>query len=505
MSVQNKVSIQTLPTGVPGLDEILGGGLPEFSFNIIAGAPGGGKTTLAHQIMFANATPERPALYFTVLGEPALKMLRYQQQFQFFDHTKLNASIRFINLSQVVLDHDLNAVLEAIVKEVEAASPGIVVVDSFRTVVRKAHSGATDVELQGFIQRLAVNLTSWQATTFLIGEYDEGEIRDNPVFTVADGLFWLSQQIERNSIVRKLQIRKSRGQASVPGLHTFRITEAGLQTFPRTFGLTGREAKAKGHRRLSCGIPELDEMMGGGIPEGDSLLVAGSSGTGKSLLGTKFIVEGIRQGDPGIVAMFEERPEEYAERAASFGLDLDTPQKEGKLKLLYIRPLDLSVDETVREIIDAVQAMDAKRLVIDSLAGFEMALAPGFRTDFRESLYRMIGALTRTGVTILSTVEVQEAFTGFTLSSYAISFLSEDILRLRFVSINGQLRKMMVVIKMRRSTHSIDMREFEITSEGFVIGERLRGYRGLTTGVPGPWNDEPGEIHESANEPESNQ
>lgn len=505
MSVQDKVEIRKLPTGVPGLDEILGGGLPEFSFNIIAGAPGGGKTTLAHQIMFANATPERPALYFTVLGEPAIKMLRYQQQFQFFDQTRLNTSVRFINLSQVVLEHDLNAVLAEIVKEVEAASPGIVVVDSFRTVVRKAQSGANDLELQGFIQRLALNLTSWQATTFLIGEYDEAEIRDNPIFTVADGLFWLSQQIERNSIVRKLQIRKSRGQASVPGMHTFRITEAGLQAFPRTFGLTGREEKAKGHRRLSCGVPEVDEMMGGGIPEGDSLLVAGSSGTGKSLLGTKFIVEGIRQGEPGIVAMFEERPEEYAERAASFGLDLDTPQKEGTLKLLYIRPLDLSVDETVREIIDAVQASGAKRLVIDSLAGFEMALAPGFRTDFRESLYRMIGALTRIGVTILSTVEVQETFTGFTLSAYAISFLSDDILRLRFVSINGQLRKMMVVIKMRRSTHSIDMREFQITSEGIVVGERLRGYRGLTTGVPGPWNAEAGEVPGAPDEPDSNQ
>lgn len=492
MSGQDKVSIRTLPTGVPGLDEILGGGLPEFSFNIIAGAPGGGKTTLAHQIMFANAAPERPALYFTVLGEPAIKMLRYQQQFQFFDQTKLNTSIRFINLSQVVLDQDLNAVLEEIIKEVEAASPGIVVVDSFRTVVRKAQSAAGDMELQGFIQRLALHLTSWQATTFLIGEYAEEEIRDNPVFTVADGLFWLSQQVERNSIVRKLQIRKSRGQASVPGLHTFRITDAGLQAFPRTFGLTGREERAKGQRRLSCGIPELDEMMGGGIPEGDSLLVAGSSGTGKSLLGTQFIVEGLRRGEPGIVAMFEERPDEYAERAASFGLDLDTPQQEGKLKLLYIRPLDLSVDETVREIIDAVREIGAKRLVIDSLAGFEMALAPGFRTDFRESLYRMIGALTRTGVTILSTVEIQETFTGLTLSSYVISFLSDDILRLRFVSINGQLRKMILVIKMRRSTHSIDMREFEITSEGLVIGERLRGYRGLTTGVPGPWNDGPG-------------
>jgi circadian clock protein KaiC len=504
MSVQDKVSIRTLPTGVPGLDEILGGGLPEFSFNIIAGAPGGGKTTLAHQIMFANATPERPALYFTVLGEPAIKMLRYQQQFQFFDQTKLNTSARFINLSQVVLNQDLNAVLEEIVKEVEAASPGIVVVDSFRTVVRKAQS-ASDIELQGFIQRLALNLTSWQATTFLIGEYDEGEIRDNPVFTVADGLFWLSQQVERNSIVRKVQIRKSRGQASVPGLHTFRITDAGLQAFPRTFGLTGRKERVRGKRRLSCGVPDLDEMMGGGIPEGDSLLVAGSSGTGKSLLGTKFIVEGLHQGEPAIVAMFEERPEEYAERATSFGIDLDTPQKEGKLKLLYIRPLDLSVDETVREIIDAVQEMGAKRLVIDSLAGFEMALAPSFRTDFRESLYRMIGALTRIGVTILSTVEIQETFTGFTLTSYAISFLSDDILRLRFVSIDGQLRKMMVVIKMRRSTHSIDMREFEITSEGFVIGERFKGYRGLTTGVPGPWNAESEEIQEFPEEPESNQ
>ena len=494
MSVQDKVEIRKLPTGVPGLDEILGGGLPEFSFNIIAGAPGGGKTTLAHQVMFANATPQRPALYFTVLGEPAIKMLRYQQQFQFFDQTKLNTSVRFINLSQVVLDQDLPAVLAEIVKEVEAAGPGIVVVDSFRTVVRKAQSGANDLELQGFIQRLALNLTSWQATTFLIGEYDEAEIRDNPVFTVADGLFWLSQQVERNSIVRKLQIRKSRGQASVPGLHTFRITDAGLQTFPRTFGLNANEEKPKGHRRLSTGIPELDEMMGGGIPEGDSLLVAGCSGSGKSLIGTQFIVEGIRQAEPGIIAMFEERPGEYAHRAASFGLDLRTPQKEGTLKLLYIRPLDLSVDETVREIIDAVKEIGAKRLVIDSLAGFEMALAPGFRTDFRESLYRMIGALTRTGVTILSTVEVQDTFTGFPLSTYAISFLSDDILRMRFVSINGQYRKMMLVVKMRRSAHSIDMREYEISTEGVVIGERLKGYRGLTTGVPGPWNGEPGEV-----------
>ena len=407
MSEQGKVIIGQLATGVPGLDTVLGGSLPEFSFNIIAGAPGGGKTTLAHQIMFHNATPERPALYFTVLGEPALKMLRYQQQFQFFDPAKLSGAVRFINLSEVVLEQDLGAVLEVIVKEVEAANPGIVIVDSFRTVVRKAQSGAAaEVEMQSFVQRLALHLTSWQVTSFLVGEYVEGEIRDNPVFTVADGLFWLSQSVERNSIVRKMQIMKLRGQESVPGLHTFRITQDGLQVFPRTYGLTGKKRKPRSTRRLSTGIAALDAMFDGGIPEGDSILVAGPSGTGKSVLATQFLTEGLRQGEPGIAAVFEEHPQGYADRAGSFGLDLTSPQQDGLLKIIYLRPLDLSVDETLYAVLEAVEKIGAKRVVIDSLAGFELALAPAFRHDFRESLYRMIGALTGIGVTVLSTIEL---------------------------------------------------------------------------------------------------
>ena len=490
---QGRVIIRQLPTGVPGLDEILGGGLPEYSFNIIAGAPGSGKTTLAHQIMFANATPERPSLYFTVLGEPAIKMLRYQQQFTYFDAAKLDGSIRFVNLSQMVLEQDLGAVLDAIIKEVEASKASIVVVDSFRTVVRKALSQASEMELQGFVQRLALHLTSWQATTFLIGEYVEGELRDNPVFTVADGLFWLYQSVERNSIVRKMQVMKLRGQESVPGLHTFRITERGLQTFPRTFGLTDNKSDhVKGRRRLSTGVGKLDALMGGGIPEGDSLLVAGPSGAGKTVLGIQFIEEGLRRGEPGIVAMFEELPNEFMQRAASFGFDLDKNLQDGSLKLIYLRPLDLSVDETVHEIVTAVKEIGCKRLVIDSLVGFEMALAPDFRTDFRESLYRMIGALTRLGVTIISTVEVEENFTSMGLSNFTISFLADDIVRLRYASINGQLRKLMMVVKMRRSRHSIDMCAYEVSATGLVIGEPMRGYRALTSGIPGPWSLESG-------------
>jgi len=482
MTPKDRVKINKLPTGVPGLDEILGGGLPEFSFNIIAGAPGCGKTTLAHQFIFANATPERPALYFTVLGEPALKMLRYQQQYTFFDASKLNRSVRFINLSQVLLDRGLAGILEEITKQVEAANPSIVVVDSFRTVVRKVPE--SEVQIQGFVQQLGLLLTSWEATTFLIGEYVESELRDNPIFTVADGLFWLYQTVERNSVVRKLQIMKLRGQGSVPGMHTFRITDAGLQAFSRTLGLAGRKKKVPGAKRLSIGIPELDEMLGGGIPEGDSLLIAGSSGTGKSLLATQFIAAGIREGQPGIVAVFEERPEEYAARASTFGLDLNTPMKDGNLKVIYLRPLDLSVDETMQEILEAIKNTGAKRLVLDSLAGFEMALAPGFRTDFRESLYRMIYSLTGIGVTILSTVEVEESFTELLFSTYSISFLTDDIIRLRYVEIEGQLRKVLIVVKMRRGAHSRDIREYEITSQGVVLGERLTGYDHQITGIP---------------------
>ncbi len=490
---QERVNIRKLPTGVPGLDEILGGGLPEYSFNIIAGAPGCGKTTLAHQFLFANATPQSPALYFTVLGEPAIKMLRYQQQFTFFDQSMVDASIRFVNLSQIVLNNDLGAVLEEIIKEVEASNAHIVVVDSFRTVVRRAQATSIEMELQGFIQRLALHLTSWQATTFLIGEYVESELRDNPVFTVADGLFWLYQSIERNSIVRKMQIMKLRGQESVPGLHTFRITDGGLQAFPRTFGLASDSTHVKGQRRLSSGIPEFDELLGGGIPEGDSVLMAGPSGSGKSVLASQFVAEGLRLGEPAVIAIFEEVPTEYTRRAATLGMDFTTPQNDGLLKIIYIRPLDLSVDETVHEVINAVKRIGAQRVVLDSLVGFEMALAPDFRHEFRESLYRMIVALTRLGVTVVSTVEVEENFNSMGLSNYAISFLSDDIVRLRYVSINGQLRKMLLVVKMRGSEHSIDMWEYKITSQGVVIGDRLRGYRGLTTGIPGPWSIESGQ------------
>ena len=485
MNGKGRVSITKLKSGIPGLDLILDGGLPEYSFNLIAGEPGSGKTTLAHQLMFANAAPERPALYFTVLGEPAVKMLRYQQQFDFFDMEKIGNGIRFVNLSDRVMNTgNLKEIFSQIVHEVEEAEPRVVIVDSFRTVVRAAIAEEPAYALQDFLQRLALFLTSWQATTFLVGEYFEADKTDNPVFTVADGIFWLYQNVVRNSSVRKLQVIKMRGCSPMPGLHTFRISHSGVQTFPRLVKPQGRPAFVDANRRLQTGIPGLDEMLNGGIPEGDSALIAGPAGSGKTLFAQQFVTHGIRIGEPGVMVTFEEHPNQYQKRAQQFGLDLEKMVADDKLRIIYLRPLDLSVDETLQEIQDTVRTIGAKRVSIDSLSGFELALAPTFREDFRESLYRMVGSLTGLGVTVVMTVEVITSFTSLEFTQHLVSFLTDEIILLRYIEIDGILKKMVAAVKMRGSQHSKELREYEITSSGLIIGDAIKNYTGLITGIP---------------------
>jgi circadian clock protein KaiC len=485
MGESKKVGLKLLSTGVPGLDEVLGGGLPEYSFNLIAGRPGAGKTTLIQQLAFANATAERPALYFTVLGEPAVKMLRYQQQMSFFDPDKIGVALRFMDLSQEVLDGAADAVLEKIVQTVQQLNPSIVVVDSFRTMLRSNASLAGDRgHPEAFLQRLGLHLASWQITSFLIGEYGESEMQDNPVLTVADGILWLSRSLERNSVVRKLEVMKVRGLPARPGLHTFRISSSGIQVFPRISAEVENRAPTPRAGRATFGVQGLDEMLNGGLPAGDATLLAGPSGTGKSVLCTHFISAGAECGEASVLAIFEEHPADYMMRAADLGFDLAGMVARQQLKIVYLRPLDLSPDEILSQIQHAVAELGAKRLVIDSLNGVEVALAPTFREDFRESLSALVGHLTAIGVTVLLTVEVMESVHELRFSPHAISFLAHSIIFMRYLEIEGQLRKMITVVKMRRSAHSRDLREYELTSAGIRILTTLREYRGILTGSP---------------------
>ena len=487
MATQNqKVTIRKLPTGVPGLDELLGGGFPEFSFNMLAGMPGSGKTTLAHQMMFALANPERKALFFTVLGEPALKMLRYQQQFSFFDHSKLGNSIRFVNLASDLLDGKFDRVLARILEEVHDFSPSLVFVDSFRSVMQTGtaseHSHAAAWELQNFIQQLGMQMTSWQATTFLIGEYLSPETESSPIFTVADGIVWMTQYVHQEAMVRKLQVVKMRGQAQRPGLHTFRINSSGVQVFPRvilkseTSGI-GKSFMPSGER-LSMGNAVIDEMLGGGIPVGYSMLVVGPTGSGKTILATEFLAEGVRVGEPGVIAAFEKGPNQLLSHK------LHQLVSSGKVGVIDTRSLDLSMDEILHDLVALIQEMKAKRVVIDSLSGFELALASVFRENFRESLYRLIAVLTGMGVTVLATAELEDRYTDLRFSSYGNAFLTDAVFMQRYVELAGQFRRVCSVVKVRGSDHSKDIRLYDIEGDAIVMRDRLAQYHGILSGQP---------------------
>ena len=482
--MSKKVTIRRLTTGVPGLDNLFGGGLPEFSFNLLAGTPGSGKTTLAHQMMFSLASPDNRALFFTVLGEPPLKMLRYQQQFSFFDIDKVNDSIRFVNLSADLISGNFEGVLARIAKEVEDYGPKLVFVDSFRSVAQSIKREAqSPFDLQHFIQQLGMQMTSWQATTFLIGEYLLPEAEASPIFTVADGILWLTQTLHRNSVVRKMQVVKMRGQAQAPGLHTFRITEDGIRVFPRAIIQEEEAGTSEVHlsraaERVSLGIAGLDEMLGGGLPTGYSLLVVGPSGSGKTILSTEFLAEGVRRGEPGVIAAFEKSPSQLLNKK------LAAMVKTGQVGVINTRSLDLSIDETLSDLIDMVKRMKAKRLVIDSLSGFELSLAPEFSEDFRGSLYRMIAQLTGMGITIVMIAELEDRYTDLRFSPYGSAFLADAIIVQRYVELVGQFKRVCSVAKVRGSEHSKDIRLFQITDDGIVIGDILSEYAGILSGRP---------------------
>jgi circadian clock protein KaiC len=356
-----------------------------------------------------------------------------------------------------------------------------VFVDSFRSVMlAMENQPGGDSALQSFVQDLGMHLTSWEATTFLVGEYDDSESQSNPIFTVADGLLWLTQDTYQGSMVRMLEVKKMRGQATLPGQHTFRIGDNGIQVFPRSIQESSMQKAKPGRagaiKRMSLGVPALDKMLGGGLPEGYSLLVAGPSGSGKTILATEFLSEGVRRGQNGVVAAFEKSPGLTLSRA------LDPMVRSGNVGIISTRSLDLTIDETLYEIAENVHRLKAKRVVIDSLSGFELALAPSYREDFRDSTYRMISALTGMGVTVLVTSELEDRYTDLRFSPYGAAFLTDAIIVERYVQLEDELRRCIAVVKVRDSDHSKELREFKIVKGRVVIGDAITGYEGLLSG-----------------------
>jgi circadian clock protein KaiC len=385
--------------------------------------------------------------------------------------------VHFVSLSDTAITGDLDRVLERIVEEVSARSPALVFVDSFRSALT---AGSAVAKQQQLVQQLGIQMTSWQATTFLVGEYSDDN-NANPVFTVADGLIWLRQSVLRNSMVRKMEIVKMRGQATLPGLHTFRIDGSGLRVFaPAQTLSTGAPRSDVGTAvpRVRMGVPVLDEMLGGGLPRGCSLLVAGPSGSGKSILAAAFLAEGARRGETGVIAAFEQHPNRSRSPVLA---DLIAA---GQVGLIDSRAPDLSIDEIILLLLKEVRRLRARRVVLDSLSGFELALAPTFHADFRESLLRLVTALASAGVTVLMTSELEDRYTDLRFSPYGAAFLTDAIIVQRYIEVDSRLLRVMAVVKLRASAHSNELRLYSIDDQGIHVGEMLPEQEGLLGGRP---------------------
>ena len=321
-------------------------------------------------------------------------------------------------------------------------------------------------------------LAGWQATTFLVGEYFD-EKDPSPIFTIADGVVWMHQSQQENSVVRKIELTKMRGQATLAGLHTFRMGPEGIKVFPpaQYYGAVDTSSEpSRGYHKM--GIPGLDKMMGGGLPRGYSLLVAGPSGSGKSILAAAFLAEGARSGEKGVIAAFETRPKLSRARLVADLIE------RGDVSLVDTRATDLSVDEIATLLIEEIRRTKATRVVVDSLSGFELAVAPTFRGDFRESLARLVSALLTTGVSLVMTSELEDRYIDLRFSPYGTAFLTDAIIVQRYIEVGSRFQRMLAVVKVRANDHSNELRLFHIDNDGIHLGEMLVEQEGLLGGSP---------------------
>lgn len=465
------VPIVRLQTGVRGLDEVLGGGIPELSCTVIAGGSGTGKTTLAHQIMFAHVAQGRPALYFTALGEPALHVLRYQQQFSFFDPDRIGSAVHYVDLSEKIMAGDLDTVLKAITNELDTHRPALVAIDSIRAVLRGVgrHHPSDDAARQDFLRRLVIHFALCQTTALLVGEYEMSETTADPLFAMTDAIVWLHRAVEATTPIRTCEVLKVRGQRPLGGVHLVRLSTDGVHIVARRSSAAPQAERPPASERMSSGNRVLDEMLGGGVPAGDSVLIAGASGTGKSVLTARFIAEGGYRGQPGVIAVFGEHPRAYLARATALQVGLEELVKAGLVEIIQARPLDLSPDEILLRLQRSAHRLNARRVAIDSLSGFEASLTPDFRAELYPAVSRMVGAMTATGVTVWLTEEVPPPPVLGRFGHVTTPLETDDLIRLRHVEVDGRLRKLLTVVKMRGSVHSDELRLFDVAPGGVRV------------------------------------
>lgn len=459
---------ERLSSGTRRLDAILDGGLPANGINMIIGVPGSGKTILTEQYIFRNSTVERPALYLATVSEPFDKIIRYAENLEFFDASAIGTRVIYEDLGQALSDHGLSGVLSLVDALIKQHHPGLIVIDSFKAL----HAFAIDqAEFRRFLHDLAGRLTALAASSFWVGEYDAADSSEAPEFAVADAIIALGTTRVSERQTRILQVRKLRGSAFAAGEHAYRITAAGLDVFPRLADPLETSDYALGTNRQSTGVDALDTLLADGYWPGSTTLVCGPSGVGKTLIGLHFIFQGAKAGQPGVIATLQENRIQLARIVESFGWSLDQPG----VHLMARSPVDVYIDEWVYELLDLIEKTGAKRVLIDSLADLYFTIGDPVR--FREWMYSLTQRLVRHGVSLFTTLEVPDLFDVVRVSEQGMSHLSDNVLLLQYVRRDSRIERALTVLKTRASRHDPEVRSFEISKEGIVLGPALAEMR----------------------------
>jgi circadian clock protein KaiC len=454
-------------TGDPGLDTVVGGGLDPSSLVVVAGAPGTGKTILAQQLAFANATDARKALYFTTWSEPHDKLVRHLRPFAFFDEAALWERVEFINVADLT-ESGVEAVGGEIVRRCFNDRPAVVVLDSSKALQEVAGEAAIRRTLYDLAGRVALT----GALLVFVGEYTPAEIEQSPEFAFADVIVQLVNESHGPADRRWLRLLKLRGGKPLPGQHSFAITASGLEVYPRLETTVPTSAPEPGTERATFGVAGLDDRLGGGLPRQDATLVLGPSGVGKTVLALRFLASAAEAGERALYLSFQETAPQLRAKARSLGWELDPDA----VSVVHVAPVEVDLDAVAWMLRRELAAGRYTRIVVDSLA--ELSFAAQESERFPAYIWALTGYIRAAGASALFTNET--AALGPTANpAGGLSLLFNNVILLRYLERDSQIRRALGVLKMRNSDHDRGLAEFDVGAGGLTIGNELTDVTGL--------------------------
>ncbi|MBU6452883.1 MAG: AAA family ATPase [Cyanobacteria bacterium REEB67] len=461
----DKRDYKFVSSGNAQMDQILNGGFPANSLNIIMGQPGTGKTVFAEQMVFYHAREnDRPILYLTTLSEPLSKVLTYLQRFSFFDQEKVNTAVQYQDIGFELAQSGVGALQKKIYEAIHEISPKIIVIDSFRALHDLIESPK---ELRQMLHELTSTLTAYETTVFLVGEYTEKQSNLAPEFAIADGIVEFLRNPLSTRDERFVRVLKLRGSSYHEGMHGFRVTSDGLEIFPRLVSPPESTAYTVDNERVSSGITGLDKLLDGGFLKGSTCLLAGPTGSGKTTAALQFAIDGVRKGEASLYVNFQENPSQLARSISNLGADYEQLVKDG-LHLYYMSPVELQIDSIVVKIFSLIGALGVKRIVVDAVGDLITAAVDANR--IHDYLYSLNQAFSAKGVTTILTFETLGGITGTSLNMNGerFSYMADSVILLN-VNVKGERKRTLAIVKQRASAHDLSLHEMRIARDGVRI------------------------------------